>query len=101
MAWWIDEHGRLYQGDMRVGDHAATQAEIDAVFNKPPTKQEEMAALNSALQSNLTALEQQYVKALLADGASEASKVSAIRSQQAALKAQYAIDYAAILAKYQ
>lgn len=62
---------------------------------------EEVALLNSVLQSNLTSLESQYIKALLADGASEVNKVAAIRAQQTALKTQYNLDYMAILTKYQ
>ena len=30
VTWWVDTAGQLYQGDMRPGDHEATQAEIDA-----------------------------------------------------------------------
>lgn len=51
MTWWIDEHGRLYQGDMRVGDRAATQAEIDAVLNKPLTKQEKIMSKKEEISS--------------------------------------------------
>lgn len=61
---------------------------------------EEVSILNTNLQINLKELSNQYVKALLANGTSEAANVSVIRSQQAAIKAQYAIDYAAIIAKY-
>lgn len=60
----------------------------------------ELDALNAALQANFDALTMQYAKALLADGTSEATKVSAIRAQQTTLKTQYSADITAVIAKY-
>lgn len=62
---------------------------------------EEVSILNTNLQINLKELSDQYVKALLANGTSEATKVAAIRSQRTALQTQFATDYAAIISKYQ
>lgn len=85
-----------------------TTGEIVELLDAPlPTKTnaekitEEVSILNTNLQINLKELSDQYVKALLANGTSEAAKVAAIRSQRTALQTQFATDYAAIISKYQ
>lgn len=71
-----------------------------SVLTNDEKKKIELDMLNNQLQANFDSLTMQYAKALLADGTSEAAKVSAIRAQQTALKTQYSADVTAVVQKY-
>lgn len=112
MAFYKDINNNLHELDdpsfsflLPVGCIMISSEEAEAIRNPPKSNAqkmaEELAALNAVLQSNLDSLASQFTKALLSDGASEATKVDNIRAQQSAIKAQYSVDYTAIRAKYQ
>jgi hypothetical protein len=64
------------------------------------TYKEALAELNSVYQADVSKLNQSYALALLADGPTEATKLSAIRAQYETRKTQHAAAIAALKLEY-
>ena len=81
-----------------------TWGELQAIVNPPKSNDElfneEMAALNTEYDKNMTILANKYNIAVARDGSQETAKVESARAEISTLDAQYESDQLAILNKY-
>lgn len=75
-----------------------TEAEIAAA--NAANKKSELAALLDQYKADISTIRTALVAALLADGSSEATKISALRADIVTLQNQYTADVAAVKLKY-
>lgn len=66
MTYYIDSSGVLYVGDMRQGDHEATEAEVAAwALSRAPTPLEQIRAIEAPNDDDRKKLTRQYLIAAL------------------------------------
>jgi hypothetical protein len=77
-----------------------TQAEVIAHLSPPATYTQALDSLNAAYQDDVDKFNRSFALASLADGSSEAAKMSATRASYEARRAQHTANIAALKLEY-